>query len=174
MHSINDAAIAEFDRAIGALQRSGNDAAVHSARQAAKRIRSALRLLRHCLGPAEYRRINGLVRDAAKPLTDMRDAFMLVRSFDALTASPAALRRTLAAHYRQRRRSLERAGRRSVLRALRTARGAFRSLRLPPGEAESALSGIRKVYKQGRAAFARARCGADEPLHEWASKRSTC
>jgi hypothetical protein len=38
LHLIYDAAIAEFDRAIGALERSGNDEAVHSARTLKRRM----------------------------------------------------------------------------------------------------------------------------------------
>lgn len=47
-----------------------------------KWTRAGLRLLREALGEAAYRRLNRLVRDAARPLTPIRDAKVLRDTLD--------------------------------------------------------------------------------------------
>src|SRR5262245_62014464 len=60
------------------------DEAVHDARKHFKKVRAVLRLMRGALRPKDYRRENLCFRDAARPLTEMRDAVVLVESLDKL------------------------------------------------------------------------------------------
>jgi hypothetical protein len=54
------------------------DGSVHKARKAIKRARAALRLMRAEIGDAAYRRANLRLRDAARPLSRLRDAKVLL------------------------------------------------------------------------------------------------
>src|SRR5262249_2675480 len=76
----------ELGKALEALQGADPlpDEAVHAARKALKRARALLRLLRDALGSRVYRRENARLRDAARPLTAVRDARILVDVFDQL------------------------------------------------------------------------------------------
>ena len=63
-----------------------SDAGIHNMRKELKRARAALRMLRACIGVVEYRRDNALLRDAARPLTPIRDAKVLLQTLEPLTA----------------------------------------------------------------------------------------
>ncbi len=63
--------------------------AVHDVRKGFKKVRAALRLAREELGDETYRAENYAFRDAARPLTEVRDAQMLVETFDKLTKALA-------------------------------------------------------------------------------------
>ena len=65
------------------------DEAVHGARKSLKRTRAVLRLMRDGLGRAAYRRLNLAMRDAARPLSEVRDAKVFVAACAALRASDA-------------------------------------------------------------------------------------
>lgn len=58
---------------------------VHETRKTFKKVRAALRLVRDELGDTVYRRENFLFRDAARPLTEVRDAKILIEALDHLT-----------------------------------------------------------------------------------------
>jgi len=154
------------------------DISIHDARKRIKRARAALRLVRDPLGGRWFRKENESLRDAAKPLSQIRDAKILVESLDTLArrATPsdrAALRSAradLIAHQlRVRGRVI---GRKQALKlaleALRSTRN--RASEWPRGSRGwSGLgAGVRRVYRAGRKAFASARRGpSDERLHEW-------
>lgn len=59
------------------------DEAVHAARKALKKSRSAMRLFRSVLGP-EYGKENAALRDAGRKLSPVRDAQALIEMFDQL------------------------------------------------------------------------------------------
>src|SRR5438045_3832500 len=61
-------------------------AEIHEARKAIKRSRATLRLLRNTLSDHAYRLENSTLRDAAKPLSAVRDARVLLESLDDLMA----------------------------------------------------------------------------------------
>jgi CHAD domain-containing protein len=61
-----------------------DDEAVHGIRKRMKRARAAVRLVRKALGSKLYRRENAALRDASRPLTDVRDARILIETFDRL------------------------------------------------------------------------------------------
>ena len=83
----------QMDRALDQLSvptRSVGDEAVHDARRRFKRIRALLRLVRKSLGKRRYNRENACFRDAGRPLTEVRDAQVLVVTFEELTRRFAA------------------------------------------------------------------------------------
>jgi CHAD domain-containing protein len=166
-HSVHDAALTLLDGAIETLKSKCDDEAVHAARKACNHVRAALRLLRECLGPALYRRENQQVRDAAKPLSGVRDAFILRKTLRTLNKPPIAFQRAVDSDYRKERRALAGRGARSALDQLMGTRERLLDLPVIASEAESAISGVRRVYKAGRKAHKNARDGDDEALHEW-------
>ncbi len=60
------------------------DEAVHDARKSLKKIRAVLRLVRPVIGEKVYRRENTCCRDAGRPLTEVRDARILIETLDKL------------------------------------------------------------------------------------------
>src|SRR5919197_2091003 len=64
------------------------DEAAHDARKRTKKLRALLRLARPELGDKAYRRENRALRDAARLLSPVRDAWVLVEALDDLAAPP--------------------------------------------------------------------------------------
>ncbi len=171
----------QIENAIAQL--TGPDAAadetVHRARKRTKRMRATLRLGRGALRPGEFRRANLALRDAARPLTEARDAAVLTQTLDKLTAAypgevPAGevdrARNVLAERAAQARRRVIDEGQAPahVAAALGDAQALLARLR-PRGKGWSMLApGLRRVYRDGRRAFAVAvEQPTDENLHEW-------
>jgi CHAD domain-containing protein len=153
--------------------------AVHEARKDLKKLRSALRLVRPVLGDEAYRRENERYRDAARRLSDVRDAQALAETIDALEQrfedeSPpggwAAFKTVLTAGssdaadvdlLRGRAATEIEAGRREI-----------EGLPLPGTGFDVVGPGLRRAYSRGRKRFAEtASEPTDERLHEW-RKRS--
>lgn len=164
-------------RDIGAVPQP-RDTAVHDARKRIKRARAALRLIREPLGERRFQRENTVLRDAARPLSEIRDAKILVEAFDGLVGTSARRRNNglhtvremlIANQARVRRRVYRRKDPlESTADALRSVRK--RAHRWPVGRhGWSALGpGVRRVYRAGRKVFAEARRSpSDERLHEW-------
>src|SRR5262249_34187472 len=89
------------------------DEVVHDARKALKRVRAVLRLARAGVGEKGFQRENTCFRDAARPLTAVRDARILVETLDKLIEhfkehiagqSFSDVRKSLQAHLREVRR----------------------------------------------------------------------
>jgi CHAD domain-containing protein len=136
-----------------------------------------LRLIRKPLGERRFRRENEALRDAARPLSEIRDAKILVEAFDALVADAGRRRRPRARHVRQMLVAHQSRVRRRVFgrkEPLRPATEALESARKRAkrwsvgGRGWTALdSGLRRVYRAGRRIFAEARRHpSDERLHE--------
>jgi CHAD domain len=160
--------------------RQPRDVAVHDARKQIKKARAALRLIREPLGERRYRRENEELRDAARPLSTIRDAKILVDAFDQLVGngkgegdlSPALqrVREALVSHQLRVRSRLFRGK-----RPLEPSRKALRSVRrrarkwAAGDDGWSALGpGVRRVYRAGRKQLATLRRRAsDQALHEW-------
>src|SRR5262249_36409668 len=64
--------------------RGSQDEAVHEARKCFKKIRAVLRLVKPAIARKDYRRENVCFRDAGRPLTEVRDAKILVETLDKL------------------------------------------------------------------------------------------
>jgi CHAD domain-containing protein len=134
-------------------------------------------LLRAALGRRAYGRGNRRLRDAARPLTEVRDAKVLLDVLDGLAGDGCpdaralrAVREGLAAHYREVRASV--LGGDDPLRVVRKALKAAREWLAgrPVGRRGWAVlgDGLRRVYRGSRDAFAAARADPSvENRHEW-------
>jgi CHAD domain-containing protein len=172
----------QTEKALEILEGEGgspSDKAVHDARKQLKKVRAGLRLLRPALGSSMYDRENARFRDAAHPLTEVRDARVLTDTLDQLAEKfgdelrPVdldGLRRCLRDHYEQVRRQVTENGDSigHVKEALAEARDDMEEW--PVGrKGWSALGrGLKRVYRRGRDAFKEARgYPSVENLHEW-------
>ena len=160
-------------------RKAASDSAVHSARKELKKARATLRLIRDALGRSTYKKENAALRDAARPLSAVRDGRVLVDALNSLVeyyGSPADslplsnFRRVLSRHRTDlRHKILEHRG------PLRAARKALRDIRLRSEKWRvgrhgwSVLgAGLKRTYVSGRSAFAQAVAApTDEHLHEW-------
>jgi len=162
----------------GKRKQSESDAAFEI-RKCFKRIRAALRLVRADLGDDLYREENFCFRDAARPLTEIRDAHVLVETADKLKQQfPGAIAVDAFAKIRE----ALLANRREVTGRVLDGKKAFAGVkdvatraltRLPEWKLISdrppAIEpGFRRVYRAGHRALALA---AENPtvenLHEW-------
>jgi CHAD domain-containing protein len=178
-HAVRRIMRRQVKSAFQAIQgRAPSDNDIHGARKDLKKARAALRLLRVTLGDSVYSRTNAALRDAARPLSVVRDSRVLLEQLDALVehfGAPAralpldklrrALRREHDATRQQLRRASALAAQTAALRGLLA-----RSTRWPAGaQGWTAIgAGLRRVYVKGRKALARARVNrSPENLHEW-------
>lgn len=76
--------LTEILDSVGAANDSDRDGVVHEARKSFKKLRAILRLVRPAIGEKAYRTENVRFRDAARPLTEVRDAKILIETLDAL------------------------------------------------------------------------------------------
>lgn len=165
--SLHEATLRLLDRAIDTLSSDQGDESVHAARKTAKRIRAALRLLRGSLGPGKYHRENRGIRDAARPLTAIRDTFMLQRTLGGMADVPPAVQRGLKLEYRRGRQAFERQGLRAALAQLKLTREHLSEFSCVVPESASAVEGLGRTYRAGRKALAKAESDGDLMLHEW-------
>jgi CHAD domain-containing protein len=170
----------QMDKALDLLRsKGGGDETVHDARKAFKKVRSVLRLVRDEIGEKTYRRENRRFRDAARPLTEVRDAKALVEALDKLAERSAQEAKTR--FFPRVRTSLQadrRAVRRRVLKDVRAipqvvsdvkaGRDCLRDWSIPDNDWSGLCDGLKKTYKGGRRALAAAEKDANsEALHEW-------
>jgi CHAD domain-containing protein len=166
--------------ALKALGAGGpNGRSVHAARKELKKARATLRLVRDALGTSSYKKENAALRDAARPLGEVRDAEVLLDSLKSLVGHPAA--RAAKLPVAQFQRSLTRSlgeSRARVLKKAGAVKRARETLKAVRARSEhwhvgrhgwSILgSGLRRTYSLARRAFAQARARrSDESLHEW-------
>lgn len=171
---------AQIAEAIEALAgRSPTDQVVHDARKELKRARATLRLLRDAIGDRAYRRENQALRDAARPLSLIRDRKVLldtlnrlVKRFQADAELPPTedLRRVLRRERAATRRTALQGPKpftssRALLQAVHQ-----RAARWRTGSADWEVlgAGLRRVYGKGRKAMAAAQSDrTPAKLHEW-------
>jgi CHAD domain-containing protein len=153
-----------------------SDASVHYARKQLKRARAGLRLLRDAVPRASYARENAELRDAARPLSLVRDASVMLDTLEGLRsprARPGAglgLRRALRGERLCLRRELLQSpgNRQRIVRSLVLAR--HRVGRWRPGGDERRVfrAGMKRVYRRGRKMLARVEADRSvENLHEF-------
>ncbi len=173
-------ACAQMTDALRALERRPlSDGDVHSARKSLKKARAMLRLLRPAIGDRAYRRENALLRDTARPLSEVRDAKVLLQTLERLerrwrahgSPSPVEeLHRMLRRERADMRRQLLRGSKPFIgqLAALREARRC--ASRWSVGRKGWSIlgAGLARVYGQARRALSRAESDhAAATLHEW-------
>ncbi len=172
----------EIDDAVEALRPRGKgdrDEAVHDARKRLKKVRAALRLVRDEVGEDVYRAENVCFRDLARPLTEVRDAKVLLDTLDGLAEHGGdeveartfdGLRRALRANQREvQRRVLDEEGVLPKIKAaLKMARRRVKDWPIEKDGWGGVEGGLQWVYKAARDAFAKAQATpAVETLHEW-------
>jgi CHAD domain-containing protein len=170
----------QIDKALAGL-RAGNesDRVVHEARKCFKRIRAVLRLVRDELGDKVYRAENTCIRDAGRPLTEIRDAKVLMDALENLTThfgdevkagSFAAVRAMLLTDKKAIRKRVlkEQHAFSNVTVAVEAARGRIRDWTIRSKGWAALQNGLKTVYKDGCQALAvAARKPTMENLHEW-------
>ena len=153
--------------------------AAHEIRKCFKKARAALRLVREVLGDDVYREENWCFRDAARPLTEVRDAEMLIETFEKLRSQFAdQLENALGAKVHE----TMRANQNTLIRRIINEERAFLGVKEVAQRALARVSewgidrdgwdaleaGTRRVYRAGHRALSL----ADESpsvanLHEW-------
>jgi CHAD domain-containing protein len=156
-----------------------DDRSIHAARKELKKARATLRLLRDALGNTTYKRENAALRDAARPLSEVRDGRVLLDALSSLVkyyGAPAAtipltgFIRSLSRRRTQSRKKVL-GGREPLHHARKTLRKvSSRASQWRVGrQGWSVLgAGLKRTYNRGRNAFRHARVRpGDDNLHEW-------
>lgn len=158
------------------LRNKVSDADVHDARREVKKSRAALRLLRSGIAAAAFDRENAALRDAARPLSAIRDAKVRLATLDGLVErdAPAAhslplerFRRGLRKERTQARRALTTALMNKQRKALHDVAARSERWRLQGDDWKILGAGIERVYRSGRKKFQAAHSRDDEHLHVW-------
>ena len=160
-----------------ALDRSAvGDEDIHDARRHIKKARAALRLLRCSLSKSQFEGEDTLLREAAHPLGQLRDDWVLLQSLKTVVqkyrgATPLSGTRTLRSRLarnlaRDRARFLDGSGGlKHARRALHRAQWGARQLPKLHGP-DKLFEGLRHAYDQGRAALKQSKQTPDpEHLH---------
>jgi CHAD domain-containing protein len=172
----------QMDRALDQLSQADQhvpEEAMHDARRRFKRIRALLRLVRKSLGKRRYNKENACFRDAGRPLTEVRDAQVLVMTFEKLTrrfrdqlsGQPfAKVRRALLRRQKAITKRVfdEEAAPATVVATIKAARRRVKKWTFTKGERSTLHAGLRKTYKRGLESFSIVRTErTTENLHAW-------
>ena len=152
---------------------------VHKVRRQLKEARAALRLVRYDVGKNLFRQENAMIRDATRPLSEVRDADVMIETFDQLLQHSRSKGyqeqfKPLRAVLFERRNKI----RKRILRPQHTLENTKTILQktlacarhLPVRHKgwKAVKPGLQKSYEQGRKAMANAlKDGSEEALHEW-------
>jgi CHAD domain-containing protein len=160
-----------IDHAIDALAEAGEEG-VHDARKDMKKLRALLRLVRGEVGEKVFRRESGTFRDAARELSGVRDADVMLATLADLEerygADVGSVRAAVEAHrIRTAGGGRERAAKAAVA-ILTEARGRVGDWPLERDGFDAFEKGLARTYRRGRRDW---RAAAEEPgtenLHEW-------
>jgi CHAD domain-containing protein len=175
-------AFGRLDHALDELRgktKSDREQAVHEARKNMKKLRSLLRLVRGEIGDEVYRRENSHFRDAARHLSGVRDADVMLETFDELVErrpkdipdrAAGGLRKAIEEHRAALHgdRGGRKEARKEVVAALEEARDRVEEWPVETDGFEAFESGLERAYRRGRRAY---RVVLDDPstenLHEW-------
>lgn len=175
------AAAEQLDTAIDALSGEGSadrTDAIHDARKAIKKRRSLLRLTRRSLPGEARRRENEILRTAARAVSDVRDAEVMLETMDAVaqryagqlpeSAFAAARRPLTEALAAERVRTDGPAAAPRALDALRTVADRDAPRRMREVGWSELERGMRRTHRRGAAAYKRARRdGSPQAMHAW-------
>jgi CHAD domain-containing protein len=172
----------QLDRALDELTAArgkAKDEAVHEARKAMKKVRAVLRLVRSEIGNGMYRKANASLRDTARPLTEVRDAKILIETIDKLQdqfqervagRTFSEVRNHLMAHARKVRKRVlgQEHAFSSVRKSLRALQPQIKQWTDVPSKWSSIDEGLQETYERASEAYvAAARDSTIEKLHEW-------
>jgi CHAD domain-containing protein len=164
----------EIDLAAAELRRPDRGQAVHNARKALKRLRALLRSLRVTFPKKLFRAENRRIAAAGRKISPLRDVHVQLRTLGKLPggAGPAIrrIRRQLLRRQSAAARGIP-ALRKTVRQMLDVSRQNLASWPLGKATTANVAAGLKRVYKQGRAAFKIARHSPTPVhLHEWRKK----
>lgn len=172
----------QIDKALDEIADSGLDqhATVHQVRKRCKKVRALLRLARGDLDNSgnDYRRENACFRDAARSLSNVRDAEALVETYDMLVDTYSRqsnrqrlkkVRDTLEARKQKMAEQDVDLEERIEAFAATMHEARKRVANWPIGDSFAALApGLKKNYRQGRKAMKKsARAPDTQNFHEW-------
>jgi CHAD domain-containing protein len=164
----------EMDLAMAHLRHPDRGEAVHTARKALKRLRALLRSLRVAFPEKLFRVENRRIAAAGRKISPMRDVHVQLRTLSKLKAAAGAAGEQVRRQLLRRQSSLIRripALRKTVRAMLDDSRQSLASRPLRKATVEDLASGLKRIYKQGRAAFKSAHCSpTPDHLHEWRKK----
>lgn len=174
LHKQIKAAIGEF----GDDDKRSAEADVHGARKQLKRARAILRLLRDALDDDEYRAANTELRDAARPLSQVRDSEVLQEVLDGVVKRAGEEAKQLRLEKLQNGFKRQRAHLRQTAADRKQLANVQESLRRVDRRAQKWTfdgsgwpvleSGLKRIYRRGRKAVATAHSQpTTENLHEW-------
>jgi CHAD domain-containing protein len=130
-----------------------------------KKLRAVLRLARDELGDDVYRRENECFRDAARQLSGVRDADVMLGTLKGLDGSFPELRRALKEH---RRSASPDDATDEVIATLEAARDRVEEWPLEQDGFEALEGGLRRIYRRGRRRWQAVEdAPTTEILHEW-------
>jgi CHAD domain-containing protein len=180
-HGIRRIVRKEIGKALEAIAAAGPlpDDSVHEARKRLKKARAGLRLLRAALGSKLYHEENETLRDAGRPLTDVRDAKVLIDTLDQLAQrfendvrsdAVERVRQWLLEHQRDVRGRVLASEEplRSVRDSLEAAKERARYWKLDRGGWSVLGNGLERVYRSARDSLHAVQEDPNvENLHEW-------
>lgn len=144
-----------------------DDASIHAARQALKRARAALRLLREAIPEARYAGENARLRDAARPLAPARDARVMLGLAEEFQAAGKLRSRLRAYHDRCLARLSESGSIAGIRRELERSLRRIARWRLAY-DSEAPAAGLQRTYRKGRKRMRRVlQRPSTKALHEW-------
>jgi CHAD domain-containing protein len=155
---------------------AGFQAAVHGARKDLKKLRAIVRLLRDRLGEEEYEAQNRCYRDAARALSESRDAKVKLETLEALGERFTDLPSDMLASWREalerdRDRTLEGGDTIALFEAIElieAGRDRIGAWDLGSGSWELIDRGLRRTYARGRRAMRQADSEpSEENFHRW-------
>jgi len=164
--------------AVEALQLASEpdvDEVVHDVRKRCKRVRALLRLIRDAVGKQEYRRENRVLRDAARALSPVRDAAVLVQVHEDVVRAgampPAGFRLDLVErHHDLRHQVMEGDTLPEVRETIAGVLARIETWPMTTVKWDVLAAGLERVYRKGRKAMAAA---YDDPgaeaFHQWRS-----
>jgi CHAD domain-containing protein len=169
----------QIDKSLDCLEAGRiSDERIHRARKQIKMARATLRLLRRELPNKQYRSENRRLRDAARPLSSARDAAVLRKAFQHISAAARGgsprhpsfeMDRALANEQSQAHRQIASgAGIPHSRRLLHQAREQTSDWHLGKKGWSTIGAGLRRVYRRGRKALQVVQSApSDTAFHEW-------
>jgi CHAD domain-containing protein len=160
-----------IDHAIDALT-DASEEGVHDARKDMKKLRALLRLVRGEIGDKVYRRESACFRDAARELSGVRDADVMLATLADLEerygADTGAIRQELEAHRIRTAGGGRKQAAKVATAMLKEARGRVADWPLERDGFEALEAGLRRTYRRGRRDWRAAESDpSTENLHEW-------
>jgi CHAD domain-containing protein len=155
---------------------SGFADAVHGARKDLKKLRAVLRLLRDPLGKRAYEEQNGRCRNAARLLSESRDATVRLETLAALgerfadlpPAAFAAWREGLERDCAQRAEETDGTAVSESIELIEAARARIAEWELDSGSWSLIDAGVLRTYRRGRRAMREAETDpSEESFHQW-------